>query len=104
MCLTCRDVALENNVCTEFNINNYPKENDPLNLGEYIHCYNERKDWYFLDIQKNLYKKCYDTCKSCNIEGNKLTHNCLERNENFSTKIGKIIIIFAIKTIVVIII
>ena len=43
-CLNCRNVALENNVCTECNINYLPKEVDPLNLGEYINFYNESKD------------------------------------------------------------
>jgi len=28
-----------------------------------------------------LYKKCYYKCGTCKIEGNNITHNCLECNE-----------------------
>ena len=37
---------------------------------------------YYLD--KDLYKKCYYTCKKCVIEGNNLIHNCIECIDNFS--------------------
>ena len=43
---------------------------------------------YYLD--KDLYKKCYHTCKKCVIGGNNLAyfllviHNCIECNDNFS--------------------
>jgi len=35
-CLVCPQVALNKKLCTVCNENYYPKENDPLNLGEYI--------------------------------------------------------------------
>ena len=78
-CLTCPNVALNKGMCTKCNDNYYSKENDPLNIGEYINCYNEIEDGYYLDIQNKLYKKCYESCKTCNIKGNKLIHNCLEQ-------------------------
>ena len=53
-CLTCPKVALEKNLCTECNTGYYPKENDIKNLGEYINCYNETEEGYYLDI--NIYK------------------------------------------------
>ena len=55
-CLECPNVALNKKLCTKCNINYYPKEDDPLNLGEYINCYNEIDDGYYLDIQNKLFK------------------------------------------------
>ena len=47
-----------------------------------------------LDSIKNenddsLFQKCYYTCKSCKIEGNNITHNCLKCNSNYSFEIYK---------------
>ena len=85
-CLTCPIVALYYNLCEKCNINYYPKENDPSNLGDYINCYNQSEEGYYLDYNYSLYKKCYHTCKICNISGNNLTHNCLECKDNFQFK------------------
>jgi len=79
-CLTCPPVALNKNLCTKCNVNYYPKENDQLNLGEYINCYNNPEGYY---LDNNFYKKCYYTCKTCNKEGNDINHNCLKCNEKF---------------------
>ena len=79
-CLLCPEVALNKNLCTKCNINYYQKENDPLNIGEYFNCYYQ-PDGYYLDNE--LYKKCYHTCKTCNVNGNNSNHNCLKCNENF---------------------
>ena len=40
-CLLCPEVAFDKGLCTKCNTNYYPKENVPLNLGEYFNCYNE---------------------------------------------------------------
>ena len=66
----------------------YPKESDINNLGEYINCYNDTPEGYYLDNTNKLYKKCYNTCKTCNTEGNKLTHNCLECDNNLLFKVN----------------
>ena len=34
-----------------------------------------------------LYKKCYYTCKKCNISGNSITHGCLECDDNYPIEI-----------------
>ena len=81
-CLMCPQVALDHNLCTKCNINYYPKENDPKNIGEYINCYKQPEEGYYLDNNSNLLRKCYHTCKTCNISGNNLSHNCLECNDN----------------------
>ena len=86
-CLTCTNIALKKNLCTKCNINYYPKEKDPLNVGEYINCYNQPQEGYYFD--GSMFKNCYFTCKKCEGEGNELIHNCIECNENFSLGIKK---------------
>ena len=83
-CLLCSNVALKKNLCTKCNINYYPKENDPLNLGEYINCYKAPEGYY---LHNNTYKQCFYTCKTCNTSGNSKNHNCIECNNNYP--IGK---------------
>ena len=100
-CLYCPNVPLNKGLCTECNINYYPKENDPLNLGKYIKCYKE-PEGYYLDI--NLYKRCYYTCKTCNIQGNYLNHNCIKCNANYPFIIRNNNYIIAMKNVVIIII
>ena len=85
-CLLCPPVALDKDLCTKCNINYYPKENDPLNLGEYINCYKEPKG-YYLDNSTLLYKKCYYTCETCEMKGDNITHNCLVCNSNYNISI-----------------
>ena len=79
-CLTCPPVALKHGLCTECNTNYYPIENDESNLGEYFGCY-KNPEGYYLD--NNIYKKCYNTCKTCDKEGNETNHNCIICNPNF---------------------
>ena len=85
-CLLCPQVALDKNLCTKCNINYYPRENAPLNLGEYINCYNESEGYY---LDNYLFKKCYKTCKTCNAEGNHTFHNCIRCLDDFSFVIKK---------------
>ena len=82
-CHSCPLAALRKGLCTKCNDNYYPKENDHLNIGEYINCYKDPEGYYF-DETNLLYKKCYYTCKSCNKRGNYVTHNCLECDTNYS--------------------
>ena len=35
------------------------------------------------------YKKCFYSCKTCNLGGNDLIHNCIECNDNFQLGIKK---------------
>ena len=84
-CLSCPNVALNKGLCEKCNINYYPKENDPLNLGEYINCYKELEGYY---LDNNIFKQCYYSCKTCNISGNIKNHNCLECNENYTYEIN----------------
>ena len=81
-CLFCSPVSLSKNLCTECNDNYFQIENDPLNIGEYINCY-EDPEGYYLDIVNSLYKKCYHTCKTCEIKGNQINQNCILCNDEF---------------------
>ena len=50
-------------------------------------CYDHLPDGYYLDKEnhKYKYKKCYKTCKKCNIGGNITNNNCLECKYNFTS-------------------
>ena len=61
-------------------------DNDPLNLGKYINCYKEPLG-YYLDNNDFLYKKCFENCLSCEINGSNFIHNCLKCNQNFPVKV-----------------
>ena len=82
-CFICPTEALNNKLCTKCNVNYYPMENDLLNIGEYFNCYNETPEGYYLDINNSLYKKCYYTCKTCEINGDDEFHNCLKCNTDY---------------------
>ena len=81
-CLYCSSVALLKDLCNKCNKNFYPMENDPSNIGDYINCYKEING-YYLDENKNLFRKCYDSCQTCKIGGNQNNHNCLTCNPNY---------------------
>ena len=59
------------------------------NIGDYINCYKEQPKGYYLDKSNSLYKKCYYSCKTCEIEGNNITHNCLTCQDTFAFEINK---------------
>ena len=82
-CLTCPTVALSKKLCTKCNDKYYQMENDPSNIGEYFNCYNETPKGYYFDINILLYKKCYESCQTCEIKGNNVYHNCLKCNNEF---------------------
>jgi len=78
-CLTCPNIALNKNLCTKCNDNYYSKENNPLNLGEYINCYirTDREaipkeegikdyDSFLKKIEKELTSQSPDTTDSDN--------------------------------------
>ena len=79
--------ALNKNLCNQCNINYYPIENDVLNFEEYFKCYRNPKGFY-LDKNELIYKKCYYSCDTCEIQGNNITHNCIKCKANFSVEIS----------------
>ena len=86
-CLSCNPVAITMKLCNECNDNNYPMENDKLNIGDYINCYKEIKG-YYLDKENSIFRKCYYTCETCEIKGDNISHNCLSCNANYSIGIN----------------
>ena len=78
-CLLCPNVALQKELCIECNINYYPKENDPLNIGEYIKCYKDPEGYY---LDNNLYKECFNISNICNTSENNLIDNCTYLNKS----------------------
>ena len=85
-CLSCSPASLNLNLCIKCNDNFYPMENDPINEGDYINCYDEMEG-YYLDHDDSLFKKCYYTCEACEIRGDNKTHNCLKCNSFFNYSI-----------------
>ena len=83
-CLICPKITLNEKLCIKCNNDYYPKENDPLNVGEYIKCYKEPEGYY---LDNNLYKQCYYTCKTCKIPGNNTIHNCVMCNDDYSFEV-----------------
>ena len=81
-CYNCTPVAIALDLCNKCNDNYYPKENDDLNYGEYIECYNEING-YYVDKTNSIFKKCFHTCETCDKGGNAENHNCILCNNNF---------------------
>ena len=84
-CLLCTKDSYIKGLCTQCNNNFYPKQNDIFNIGIYIKCYNEsiKREGYYLDAIDYVYKKCYETCQTCEKEGNYSIHNCLSCKSSF---------------------
>ena len=59
-CLIYNEISLNISLCISCNNNDgfYEKENDPLNMGDYIKCYNETPEGYYLDKKDLIYKNC----------------------------------------------
>ena len=89
-CLSCPSIELQNKkLCTtECNQGFYRMENDPSSIDNYFYCYKEPKG-YYLDETEFIYKKCYETCETCEFKGDSKFHNCLECNNNYQFTIKK---------------
>ena len=79
ICLSCIKISLNENLCIKCNKGYYELENDNY-IDGYVKCYKDPLG-YYLDI--NIYKKCYYTCKQCDIKGNNITHNCIKCNDKY---------------------
>ena len=72
----------ERNECVNKCDNLYEvQDND--NPNEYRKCYKDTTG-YYLDTNDSIYKKCYYSCETCEIQGNNKTHNCKECSYNYS--------------------
>ena len=52
-------------------------------LENNIECGDDKPLGFYLDSSDNVYKKCYETCKSCEEGGNTSNHNCNECNAGY---------------------
>ena len=80
-CMVKGDDIIHN--CLECSDGYYEKENDNTNV--YKNCY-QNLIGYYLDNEAHLYKKCYDSCQSCEIPGDNIIHNCLECSTDYPLK------------------
>ena len=46
-------------------------------------CFDHEPQGYYLDINEEAYKKCFDVCETCNGEGNEINHNCKKCKINY---------------------
>ena len=72
-CFTCSEESLKHNLCITCNEDYYPKLNDSSNIDSYINCYKSIKGYY---LEDNYFKKCYESCLTCEEKGEKQNHNC----------------------------
>ena len=56
------------------------------NNNSFIKCYKKPKG-YYLDEIESYFKKCYASCKECDISGNETCHNCIECKDNYGYEI-----------------
>ena len=83
-CGLCSPSSSKMDLCIECNVKHgyYPMENDSSNIREYINCY-KGINGYYLDKNESIYKKCFYTCETCEINGDDNSHNCLKCNESY---------------------
>ena len=77
-CYNCTLESVSNNLCDSCNndLGYYQKFNDILNVDNYINCYKDIEERFYLD--NSVYMPCFGTCKACNGLGNNTYHNCKE--------------------------
>ena len=79
-CSSCPNEPIKENLCIKCNNNSCEIENDNLSFIEgYVKCYKNPKGYY---LDKNIYKKRYYTCETCEMKGDNIKHNCLKCNDN----------------------
>ena len=66
-CYLCPPVAFQKGLCSLCSEGYYPKENDPLNIGEYFKCYKDPIG-YYLDTNDNIYKKVINRTENSEIK------------------------------------
>ena len=69
-------------ICEMCGNNFYMKYNDNNNLN--IICFDSKPENYYFDTNQLVYKPCYQSCKTCNIDGNPEEHNCIECKEDYT--------------------
>ena len=86
-CYTCANETICKSCKYEYNnicLSKCPNDTYILEGREDYKCLKEAPYGYYLDKDKEVYKKCYESCKKCYFEGNRTNHNCIECKENFT--------------------
>ena len=73
-CFICSEESLKYNLCLSCNEGYYQILNDSNNKGIYINCYKNISGYY---LENNYFKKCYESCLTCEEKGEKEIHNCI---------------------------
>ena len=84
-CKNCTIKSVELGLCVSCSENFYTKIDDEKNEDGFIDCYKD-PEGYYLDLDYEIYKPCYDNCKSCKEGGNFKNNNCEECKEGFEFK------------------
>ena len=84
-CYKCSLESLNKNLCISCESDYYPIYNDKYDIYyPFLNC-SRSPEGYYLD--KSVYKLCYPSCKTCNISGNEIEHNCIECKDGFNFEI-----------------
>ena len=74
-----------NNICyVQCPTDSYPLFCNETECNSIRECFDKTPENYYLDINKNVYKKCFETCKYCYGDGNEANNNCEECKENYT--------------------
>ena len=81
-------LCLESCYNNQFEYKNKCYNDCPLNTSRLFQdkkiCVDIVPENYYLDNIDNIYKECYNSCKTCNQSGNESNNNCNECNYNYT--------------------
>jgi hypothetical protein len=83
-CQNCSHESTQKNQCLSCNNNfeYYPKLNDESNYQNFVNCYFNLSEGYYLE--NKIYKSCFETCKKCTELGDINNHKCTECYLNYT--------------------
>ena len=87
-CKTANYESSQKDLCTECdNDNGYYSVEYPDNsfLDGFLECFNisPEPSYFYFDSSNQVFKQCYQTCKTCDLPGDADTHNCKECENNY---------------------
>ena len=90
-CLTSTYNSSLYDLCTSCNEDNGYHEaeiEDTSLFHDFVECFNSetKPNNFYLDSSENKYKLCYETCLTCDGEGDEINNNCLECDNNHIKK------------------
>ena len=64
-------------------LDNYLCEDNACNFYSSANCQDKTPKGYYLDLNEDIYKKCFENCDYCNGPGNVENNNCTKCKSNF---------------------